>query len=70
MAICTSVAEFDGTARFVVYCTCAKYRVVEYHRVYHFIDILECPLTVGPRSSPASVVVISVNYFVVVGYIF
>ena len=32
-----------GTARFVVYCTCAKYRVVEYYRVCCFRDvILEC----------------------------
>ena len=29
-----------GTARFVVYCTCAKYRVVEYYRVCRFIDVI------------------------------
>ena len=26
--------------RFVVYCTCAKYRVVEYYRVFRFIDVI------------------------------
>ena len=29
-----------GTARFVVYCTCAKYRVVEYYHVCRFIDVI------------------------------
>jgi hypothetical protein len=29
-----------GTARFVVYCTCAKYRVVEYYRVCRFRDVI------------------------------
>jgi hypothetical protein len=33
-------AEHNGTAIFVVYCTCAKYRVVEYYRVYRFIDVI------------------------------
>ena len=30
----------NGTARFVVYCTCAKYRVVEYYRVCRFRDVI------------------------------
>jgi hypothetical protein len=29
-----------GTARFVVYCTCAKYRVVEYYRVCRIRDVI------------------------------
>ena len=29
-----------GTARFVVYCTCSKYRVVEYYRVCRFRDVI------------------------------
>jgi hypothetical protein len=29
-----------GTARFVVYRTCAKYRVIEYYRVCRFIDVI------------------------------
>ena len=32
--------ETHGTARFVVYCTCAKYRVVEYYRVCRFRDVI------------------------------
>ena len=28
------------TARFVVYCTCAKYRVVEYYRVCRIRDVI------------------------------
>jgi hypothetical protein len=51
--VCTrSLWEFhsgshNGTARFVVYCTCAKYRVVEYYRVSFYrrhirISNLDC----------------------------
>ena len=32
--------ESHGTARFAVYCTCAKYRVVEYYRVCRFRDVI------------------------------
>jgi hypothetical protein len=40
-----------GTARFVVYCTCAKYRVVEYYRVCRIRDvILKCLLVTNVRS--------------------
>ena len=35
-----SQRETHGTARFVVYCTCAKYRVVEYYRVCRFRDVI------------------------------
>jgi hypothetical protein len=35
-----SQQETHGTARFVVYCTCAKYRVVEYYRVCRFRDVV------------------------------
>ena len=30
----------EVTARFVVYCACAKYRVVEYYRACRFIDVI------------------------------
>ena len=30
----------NGTARFVVYCTCAKYRVAEYYHVCRFINVI------------------------------
>ena len=32
--------ESHGTVRFVVYRTCAKYRVIEYYRVCRFIDVI------------------------------
>jgi hypothetical protein len=35
-----SQRETHGTARFVVYFTGAKYRVVEYYRVCRFIDVI------------------------------
>ena len=35
-----SQRETHGTARFVVYCTCANYRVVEYYRVCRFRDVI------------------------------
>jgi hypothetical protein len=56
-----TLGRHNGTARFVVYCTCAKYRVVEYYRVCRFIDvILECCLT--PHEKCSAMIMVRTGY--------